>query len=377
MSERLARRIAYAVAAPVLALVFSLLVSSFVLALSGDSAIDAYRQMWEFGTSVESIIVMLNRATPLYIAGIAVAIGFKMNLFNIGVEGQFRVAALIGAWAGAELGVPGVINIFFVIVVAMVVGATWAGGIAILKVTRGVHEVVSSIMLNYIAYALISFLLLNYLQFDDASQRIHTRTLPTDSRMPSLNAIVELFTRDVRSGFDLNGFVIVAAIVGALYYVMVFRTRFGYDLRASGANPWAARASGVDPKRMIVTTMLLSGAVAGLIGMPEILGQAYWFSDDLVTNLGFTGIGVALLGRNHPVGIAGAALLFGFLDRSSQILDLEGIPPQIVVIMQGVIIISVVIAYEVVARIRRAQEARATARIDPEAVAPARAGAPA
>jgi len=375
VNRDLLRRVAFAVAAPVLALAFSLAVSSFVLSLSGDSAIDAYRLMWEFGTTLESIVVMLNRATPLYIAGIAVAIGFKMNLFNIGVEGQYRIAALIAAWAGAELALPGVINIAFVIIVAMAVGAAWAGGIALLKVTRGVHEVVSSIMLNYISYALISYLLLNYLQLDDESQRIHTRRLDADSRFPTLNSVVELFTRDIRSGFDLNGMLAVAVVVGVLFYVLVFRTRFGYDLRASGANPWAARTSGVDPKRMVIATMLLSGGVAGLIGMPEILGSVHWFSDDLVTNLGFTGIGIALLGRNHPVGIAAAALLFGFLDRSSQILDLEGIPPQIVVIMQGVIIISVVVAYEVVARVRRAYEARETARVDPEAVAPARAGA--
>jgi len=375
MRRDLLRRAGFAVAAPVLALVFSLAVSSFVLALSGDSAIDAYRLMWEFGTSLESIVVTLNRATPLYIAGIAVAIGFKTNLFNIGVEGQYRIAALIAAWAGAELALPGAINIAFVVIVAIAVGAAWASIIAVLKVTRGVHEVVSSIMLNYIAYALISYLLLNYLQLNDESQRIHTRRLDEGSWFPTLNSFVELFTRDIRSGFDLNGMLVVAVIVGVFFYVLVFRTRFGYDLRASGANPWAARTSGVDPKRMVVATMLLSGAVAGLIGMPEILGSAHWFSDDLVTNLGFTGIGIALLGRNHPVGVAAAALLFGFLDRSSQILDLEGIPPQIVVIMQGVIIISVVVAYEVVARVRRAYEARETARAAPDAVAPASAGA--
>ncbi len=120
---------------------------------------------------------------------------------------------------------------------------------------------------------------------------------------------------------------------------------------------------------MVVTTMILSGAVAGLIGMNELLTENFRFDTDIATGLGFTGIGVALLGRNNPIGIAAGALLFGFLEKSAQILDLRGIPKEIVQIMQGVILISVVIAYEVVERLRRAQEARETARVVPEAVA--------
>jgi simple sugar transport system permease protein len=141
----------------------------------------------------------------------------------------------------------------------------------------------------------------------------------------------------------------------------VWRTRFGFDLRASGLNPWAAQASGVDPKGMIVKAMLLSGGIAGLVGLSETLGYFHRYTLDFTTGLGFTGIAVALLGRNHPFGMAIGAFLFGFLSSSAQILDLDGIPKEIVGIMQGVILLSVVVAYEVVRRIRAAAEVRAAA----------------
>ncbi|MEL7210972.1 MAG: hypothetical protein AAGK32_22525 [Actinomycetota bacterium] len=135
---------------------------------------------------------------------------------------------------------------------------------------------------------------------------------------------------------------LVAAVVGLCYYLLIWRTRFGYDLRASGLNPIAARASGVDAPQMIVKGMVLSGMVAGLVGLPVLLGFSFNYNLDFATGLGFTGITVALLGRNNPFGIALGALLIGFLDRSAQILDLEGVPKEIVVIMEGVIVLSAI-----------------------------------
>jgi len=150
-------------------------------------------------------------------------------------------------------------------------------------------------------------------------------------------------------------------IVGVAYYVLVWKTRFGYDLRASGLNPDAAQASGVDPRSMVIKTMLLSGAVAGLTGMMYLLSFFHSYSLDFPTGLGYTGIAVALVGRNNPVGIAIGALLFGFLERSAQILDLNNIPKEIFYIMEGIIILTVVVAYEVVRRLVEAQETKAAA----------------
>jgi simple sugar transport system permease protein len=143
---------------------------------------------------------------------------------------------------------------------------------------------------------------------------------------------------------------------------VLFRTRFGYDLRATGTNPAAARAAGINPDGMIIRTMLMSGAIAGLVGMPQLLGEFFEFRDTFPSALGFNGIGVALLGRNNPIGIAFGAILWAFLEQSSAGLTLEGITPEISSIMKGTVLLSVVIAYEVVGRRRAAAQVEEVAR---------------
>ena len=325
------------------------------------SPIAAFGAMLEYGRRTDSLISIVNRAVPLFLAGLAVAIGFKMNLFNIGVEGQYRLAGLLAAAVGGAVVLPAPLHIALIIAVAMAVGASWAGIAGVLKVTRGVHEVISTIMLNFISIGLAQYLLATYLQAERGPQDliIKTASIPPSGRIPSLNPLLAAFGIETRQ--DLFGFVMVALLVGVLFYVVVWRTRFGFDLRASGTNPDAARVSGVDPGRMIIKTMLLSGAIAGLVGMSDLLGFFHQYTLDFPVGLGFTGIAVALVGRNQPVGIALAALLFGFIERSAQILDFEDIPKEIITIMQGVIILSVVIAYEIVRRLSQAQEVRAAA----------------
>jgi len=277
-----------------------------------------------------------------------------MNLFNIGVEGQYRLATLFAAAAGAAVTLPTPLHIVFIMLVGMITGAAWAGIAGILKVKRGVHEVVSTIMLNSIATGLGAYLLSNYLRKPAVGSELLIATPPIaeSGRLPALAVI---------SGEDLRTFVLFAVVLGIAVYVLIWRTRFGYDLRASGVNPDAARVSGVDPNRMIMRTMLLSGAMAGLIGMPDLFGFFHAYTLDLPTGLGFDGIAVALVGLNHPVGVAIAAFVFGWVDRAAQILDLEGIPKEVIVITKGVIILSVVIAYEVVKRLVQAQQIKAAA----------------
>jgi ABC-type uncharacterized transport system permease subunit len=228
-------------------------------------------------------------------------------------------------------------------------------------VTRNVNEVVASIMLNFIAVNLVAYLLTNYWQHEDDTLQISTKLLPRSAQFPSLNPVLEWFGLEPRPGFELFGTLIPVILLGIGFWLLIWRTRFGFDLRSTGMNPYAARLNGVDPPTMVLRAMILSGAVAGLIGLPALLGDFHQFDFDFPQQLGFTGIAVALLGRNHPVGIALAALLFGWLDRSGQVLDLIGVPKEIVTIMQGIIVISVVIAYEVVGRLARATEARAAA----------------
>ena len=333
------------VAAPLLALAFAVIVTSAILVVSGHPPMQVYRDMWDYGTQPDSLALTLNLSTTYYIAAVAVAIGFKMNLFNIGVDGQYRLAALFAAYVGGRASLPPVLHVALIMVVAMVVGAMWAGVAAVLKNRRGVSEVISTIMLNYVATGIIAFLLApeRFAVLTEGSNNIGTSPIPPSGQVPGFNAIPN-------ASSQVYGLVLLAAAVGVGYWWLLSRTRFGFDLRATGLSPTAAVASGVNVKRMVLAVMLLSGAVAGLIGMPQLLGASYAYNLDFPAGLGFTGIAIALLGRNSPVGIVFGALLWAFLDVSRQILDLQGVSKEIVTIMQGIAVLSVVIAYELIRR---------------------------
>jgi general nucleoside transport system permease protein len=363
--------------APLAAVAFALLVSGLVLKVSGTDPFFAFSKMWEFGTTNASIASIIDRSVPLYFSGVAFAIAFKMGLFNIGVEGQYTIAAVTAAYVGAQLHLPAVLHVTAILLVAMAAGTLWAAIPGALKVTRGVHEVISTIMLNFIAVSLAGYLLANHwLDRNDETLNLQTVKIDPSGWFPALYH----FPKDNPLGQPpaANAIVLIAVAVGVLYYVLIWRTRFGYDLRATGLNPLAAQASGVAPRAMVVKGMLLSGAIAGLVGMPSLLGFAHNYGLDFATGLGFTGITVALLGRNHPIGIAIGALLLAFLDRSSQVLDLEEIPKEIVVIMEGVIVLSVVVAYELVQRLIESQQRRMVGNVTPDIEpGPAPAGGPA
>lgn len=360
--SRYGRRIFLAIAAPALAAVIGVVVSAIVLRLSGEDPIDVFSSMLDYGKQPSSIVAIINRATPFYLAGVAVAIGFKMNLFNIGVEGQYLLAAMVAAAAGSAVELPAPLHVAFILIVAMLAGAMWAGIAGVLRATRGVSEVISTIMLNNIVtLGLLAYILNKVRLPQEGSLQLQTHFISESGWFPNLNSVLSNIGLDVPRGSRLTAFVLVALLVGVGYYLFIWRTRFGYDLRSSGINPFAALASGVSPRGMVIKTMLLSGAIAGLVGMSSLLGDPKYhrFTGDFPQGIGFTAIGIALVGRNHPVGIGVAALLWGFLERSAEILDLEDIPKQIVVIMQGVIVLSVVVAYELVRRAAQAQEQRA------------------
>jgi len=374
VNQSLLRRLVLTAGAPVAAVIFSLIVSSLALIVSGNSPLAAYGDMLENASRLETMVDIVNSATPLYISGIAAAIGFRMNLFNIGVEGQYLLAAFFAAAIGSAsfvIDLPPPLHVSVIFLVAMSVGAAWAGLAGVLKVTRGINEVISTIMLNFIATGgIIAWLVVRW-QDDSEGAASGTKVIDESGRLPNLNGLLELVTREVSKGRELTSMIFVAILVGVGYHLFINRTRVGFDFRASGYNPLAARAGGVPPKRMIMYAMLLSGAVAGLVGMFEVLSDRYKYSDSFVAGIGFNGIAVALIGRNNPAGIAIGALLFGFLSSSSGILQITGsATPEIVEIMKGIIVLSAVVAYEVVRRIRARDEASsaaaATKRIDAE-----------
>jgi general nucleoside transport system permease protein len=356
MRDRLNRLVLNVVAA-LLAGLFAAAVTSLILWARGDSPSFVISQMWHYGTQPSSEVTILNSATVYYLSALAVAIGFRMNLFNIGVDGQYRLAAMLAGAFGGAVALPTGLHQIAIIVVAMLVGASWAGLVAVLKVTRGVSEVISSIMLNFIATGLIAYLMRpTILGHRSGANDITTEPIPKSGQVPGVNLISS-------AGTKVYGLIFLAIGMGVLFHVVVNHTRFGFDLRATGRSSSAAQASGVSVKKMIVITLLLSGAMAGLVGMPALLGDSYSYSSiTFQTGLGFTGIAIALLGRNNPVGIAFAAVLWAFLDQSAQILDINGIPKEIVQITQGVVVLSVVIAYELVRRAALARQQRRVGR---------------
>ncbi|MEU1893355.1 ABC transporter permease [Streptomyces pristinaespiralis] len=343
-------RLILGLAGPALALVVAFLLSSVVLLLSDLSPVEPYRLMVEQIEFTDVQVLVINQTGIYYLAALAVAIGFRMNLFNIGVDGQYRLAVMLAAVVGAAVELPGPLHILLIVFVAMAVGAFWAGIAGVLKTTRGVSEVVSTIMLNAIATSLIAWMILpaNLGVRPEGSNDLTTGEIAESGWFPGL----------ALDGGTIYGFTFVAFALGIVYWFVLGRTRFGFDLRATGASESAAQASGVDAKKMVLTAMLISGAMAGLAGMPMLLGQTHTYSLSFPVGVGFTAIGIALLGRNNPIGILFASLLFAFLDKTAEGIGLEGYPKELALIMQGLIVIAVVVSYELVRQygLRRQQQ---------------------
>jgi ABC-type uncharacterized transport system permease subunit len=352
-------RIFWAVAAPVAAILNSLLFVYIILKIRGVDPLSMFSLMISYGFDPRNLVSELNQTIAYYLAGVAAAIGFKMLLFNIGIDGQYRMGAFFGAVVGGAVALPPVLHVLLIVITAMIAGGLWAAIAGYLKVRRGVNEVISNIMLNFIAAAVISYLLLPSMlgTLPEGSQTAQTFPIPASGQMPTFKAF----------DGEIYSFLFVAIFVGIAYWIMLNKTVFGFNLKATGLSFRAARASGVNAPRMIFVTTILSGAIAGLVGIGTLLSDTHKYSMAFPAGYAFTGLALALLGRNHPVGIFFAAFLWSFLERSAPVLEFEGVPPEIVIVMQGTIVLSIVIAYEVVARINLRQQQRAVGSVSAEA----------
>jgi general nucleoside transport system permease protein len=270
-------------------------------------------------------------ATPYIFTGLAVAIGFKAGLFNIGAEGQFYMGALGAAYVGYSItGLPWFIHLPLALLGGAAAGAVWGAIPGFLKAKFGAHEVVNTIMMNWIAFRLSDWLLTGPMQA--SGFRPVTPNVEATAELP------RLFPDPMRFNW---GFFLALA-VAALVYWFLFKTTRGFEIRAVGANPSAAKYAGMNIVTNIVLVMTISGALAGLSGTSQVLGVDHWVGQGFSAGYGFDSIAIALLGKSHPTGVVLSALLFGFLrSGATRMQSIAGIPIDIISIIQGLMIIFV------------------------------------
>ena len=336
------------------AFLFAGLVGGAIIAAYGENPLFVYSTVWKFSTSrPQDWAKVLENATPLIFSGLAVAVAFKAGLFNIGVEGQYIVAMMTASAAAIFLDfLPAPIHLPVVILSAMAGSTAWAAVPAVLKVKTGAHEVVTTIMMNGIAVSLVAWALLNPLRTSQTGLiDLRTDEFPRAALIPTLADSLGLSDSVIPPSVHLTWLLPLALVACALVWFFMFRTRLGYELRAVGSSSGSAEAGGVSIGAAQVKVFLISGALAGMVGLNHILGDRGFLAHNYEAGLGFAGITVAFLGRNHPFGIPLAAILVGMLARGQDgIAVTTDLPREILIILEGVLILSVVVAYEIARR---------------------------
>ena len=333
---------------PILAILLALAVGAVIMVLSSPLIdgelnwtiwITAYQALIEGSIgSKNAVIQTLVEAAPLILAGLAVGLGFKAGLFNIGAQGQFLMGGFAAAVVGGTLaGASPFVAVIAAVVAGLIAGAFYGFIPGALKAFTGAHEVVTTIMLNYVAIFIIAYAVAGPLRDPVAT---FARTIDVGAaRLPILDIPGLPFPLDVLETRNLHLGVFVAFAAVPIVWWLLFRSTLGFEIRTVGANPDAARYAGMRPRFLIILTMTLSGLLAGLAGTIQILGISGYMPASYVTNVGFDAIAVALLGRSHPVGILFAALLFGAMKAGSGLMQIEaGIPVQMVDVLTGTIL---------------------------------------
>ena len=326
------------IAVPLLAFFAALVVGAVVIVLSSvlvlKNPFDPTLPLTAYGAlaqgafgSYDSLVSTLVLTTPLLLAGLGVAIGFKGGLFNIGAQGQFLMGS-VGAVAAAVLvkGSPPIIAIPAALVGGMVVGAAWAFVPGLLKATSGAHEVVTTIMMNYIALASMAWIVSGPLR--------QVGSNPPSTPDVGAAALPIVLGRSGHIG------IFIAFVAVPIAWYLLYRTTRGFEIRAVGANPDAARYAGVKPRRMIILTMSIAGMLAGLAGACVVLGISHRMNTTFNTSVGFDSITVALLGRSNPIGVMFSALLFGAMRAGAPPMQINaGIPVELVDFLQALILL--------------------------------------
>lgn len=315
-----------------LALLLGILVGAVLMAIWGYHPWKAYLALLQgsFG-NYYSIANTFSRASPLILTGLTFAIGLRAGLFNIGAQGQMIIGAVVAVAVGT-LSLPPILHLIIAISLAMLAGAMWSLPVAWLKLKRHIHEVISTIMLNWIAFWLVMYLIINLLS--DPLRGERSVVAAVNSRFPLI--II---------GSDLTYAIFAAVGVAIIIYWVLWYMVPGFELRCSGLNTEAARYAGMNPNRSITLALILGGLAAGLAGATQILGRYPYALDNglgNLANLGFDGIAVALVGRNHPLGVVVAAIFFGAMAAGAGLMGFRaGVPLDMIRVVQGTIVLTV------------------------------------
>jgi general nucleoside transport system permease protein len=321
-----------AVLVPILAVVTALALGAIVITITGGDALLAYRGLYEGALGrPESISESLVWSTPYILGGLAVALAFKAGLFNIGAEGQIGVGALCAVFVGYAVDfLPGPLHLLAAIAAGCLGGALWGFIPGALKARTGAHEVITTIMLNYVAIQMTSYLLGGAMK-DPRSVIAQTPKVLESARLP---ALVE--------GYRIHWGFALALLAAVAVWWLISHATLGFEIKTVGANPHAARYAGISVPNTIALTMALSGLLAGLAGTIEVIALNYYHTPGFSVGYGFDSIAVALLGRSHPLGVIPSALLFGALrSGATRMQFLSQIPIDIISIIQALILIFV------------------------------------
>jgi simple sugar transport system permease protein len=325
---------------PLLGVLAAFVVGAVIVWAIGDDPFQTYGLLLGSALSwPDGICWTLFYATPLIFTGLAVALAFHCGLLNIGAEGQLYVGAFAAAWVAISWsGAPAWLLLPLACLAAVLAGAAWGAIPGVLKARFGSHEVINTIMLNFVAVGLISYLT-QYHYRAAGDPVMQTVPIGAGAHLARLGSFLPF----VPERIPLNLAFPLALLACVAVWFFLWRTKWGFAIRAAGANPAAAEYGGISVARAVVLAMALSGALAGMVGINEVLGYRYRYYDGFSAGYGFTGIAVALLGRNHPVGVLLSAILFGALLRGGLFVDIftDHVTKDLVLVLQALVILFV------------------------------------
>jgi general nucleoside transport system permease protein len=361
-AKRFSRYVLLEQAAPFIGFVASMLVLLAIVIGMRESPGKAFSAIYKFSMSnAAKLAAVLSISIPYYLSGLSIAIAFRAGVFNIGNEGQYFMGGLTGALAGIYLPLPAFLHIPVVVIAAMAGGALWALIPAVLKATRGISEVITTIMFNNIGIALVNWLVngpLSGMQKGVSLEPQTRKILPT-AVFGKLNGFFRSIGWNVPNYVYLDFSLIVAVIAGVVIWFLLFRTRQGFEIRAVGTSTDVSRYAGIKVNRVQIGAFLLSGALAGLIGLQEIFAIRGFYTYNIATGLGFDGIAISLIAKNHPVGVVFSSLLFAFLKQAGYGLQLSTrVPNSVTYAIQGLMILFIVAINAVMIRAVRALRKR-------------------